>query len=513
MTGLTAQNAPAARAGLRAPLLSGRHSLAGVAEFGDDLALFLDSDAGALTRWFGPEASETLAADPARLRGLIDRDLVLIDRLLTAQLDAVLHHPRLRRLEGSWRGLDWLVERFEPGKRLKISLLAASWRELERDLSRAIEFDQSHLFRLIYENEFGHAGGEPFGLLVVDHEVRHRPAPRRPGGPAPIDDVVVMEALAAIAAAAFAPVVLTAAPGLLGVDDFADLVLSHDVTAQLAGPDYARWRALASREEARFLSVTMPRILARPPWSEHPGSLWYREHAPSARERTWFVGGYAFAATVGRAFAAHGWPADIRGVSIDRIGGGLVLDLPGEAFVFGERTRWERSPLDLALTDRQERDLVLAGIMPLNTLAHGGAAFASVHSLHATPPDAPGREPTAFLANRRLSAQISAMLCVSRFAHYVKIIGRELTGSLADAAAIERRLSAWLARYTNVNPGQSADGRARHPLVAASVQVREAPGRPGAYGCVIHLQPHHQLDDLSTTFRLVTGLGAPRAAA
>jgi type VI secretion system ImpC/EvpB family protein len=498
---------------LRAQLLSGRHSTRDVAGLGDDLAAFLDADAGAFARWFGPELAAAARVDPERLRGMVDRDLAVIDRLLAAQLDAILHHPSLQRLEGSWRGLAWMVERFEPGKQLKTAVLSATWRELERDLTRASEFDQSHFFRLVYENEFGHAGGEPFGLLVVDREVRHRPEQRRPGDPAPTDDIVVLAALANVAAAAFAPTIVAASPHLFEVDNFEDLVLSHDVTALLAGPDHARWRALTLREEARFLAATMPRILARPLWSAHLGSLWYSERAPSARERTWFVGGYAFAAAVGRAFAAHGWPADIRGVTSDRIGGGLVLDLPSEEFVFGERTRWERSSIDLALTDRQERDLVLAGVMPLNTLPQGDAAFASVHSLQTTPPDAPGRDPSPFQANRRLSAQISAMLCVSRFAHYVKIIGRELTGSLADADAVERRLGQWLAGYTNVSASPTANGRARYPLMSSSVRVRELPERPGAFGCVIHLQPYFQLDDLSTTFRLITGLGSTRAAA
>ena len=165
--------------------------------------------------------------------------------------------------------------------------------------------------------------------------------------------------------------------------------------------------------------------------------------------------------------------------------------------------------LDLSLTDRQERDLVLAGLMPLNTLPHGDAAFASVHSLQARLPDTPGREPSPYQANRRVSAQISAMLCVSRFAHYVKAIGRELTGSFSDAADIERRLQRWLSRYTNASQEASPDSRARYPLVSSSVQVREAPGRPGSFGCVIHLQPCYQLDDVSTTFRLVTGFTTP----
>ncbi|MFB0493650.1 type VI secretion system ImpC/EvpB family protein [Methylobacterium sp. OAE515] len=499
--------------GLRAALLAGRRGSAEQGGFGGALADFMETDAGSLDLWFGSDAAATLRRHPERLRGLIERDVVVIDRLLSTQLDAVLHQPRLQRLEGSWRGLAWLVARFAPDAPLKVRLLTATWRELERDVTRTTEFDQSQLFRKIYENEFGQAGGEPFGLLLVDHEVRHRPERRAPGAAAPVDDLIVVSALAEIAAAAFVPTVLAASPALLGVDRFEDLALSQDVTAALDGHDHARWRAMTRREEARFLCATLPRILARPPWSRELGSVFYTEDTPRSAERVWFVAGYAFAATVGRAFLSHGWPADVRGVGTDRVGGGLVLDLPDEHFVFGAETRWARASIDLALTDRQERDLVAAGLMPLNTLPYGDAAFASVRSIQANASEAPGRDPTPFQANRRISAHVNAMLCVSRFAHYVKVLGRELTGSLTDATAIERRLGQWLAGYTNLTAASSADSRARYPLVSSDVHVREMPGRPGAYGCVIHLQPYHQLDDVSTTFRLVTGIGSSGTAA
>jgi type VI secretion system protein ImpD/type VI secretion system protein ImpC len=498
---------------LREAMLTGRQSHPDSARFDEDLTGFLGAEEGALDRWFGPELATALRLDPERLRGLIDRDVAAIDRLLSVQLDTVLHDPRFQRLEGSWRGLAWLVQRFEPGRSLKVLVLSATWRELERDLARTVEFDQSNVFRMVYENEFGQAGGEPFGLMVIDHEVRHRPERREAGDAAPVDDVSVMTALAAVAAAAFVPVVLAASPALLGVDRFDDLVLSHNVTALLNDAEYLRWRAFVAREDARFLCATMPRILARPRWAAHPRSLWYEEHAPSVHERAWFVAGYAFAAAVGRAHLAHNWPADVRGVSTDRVGGGLVLDLPADDFVLGAKTGWGRASLDLALTDHQERDLVLAGVMPLNTLPYGEAAFASVHSLQARQPDTPGRDPSPYQANRRVSAQISAMLCVSRFAHYVKIMGRELTGSFTDATDIERRLQKWLSGYTNASQSPTSDSRARHPLVSSSVQVREMPGRPGSFGCVIHLQPYYQLDDVSTTFRLVTGFGAPAGEA
>jgi type VI secretion system protein ImpD/type VI secretion system protein ImpC len=508
--------AAASRPPLRIEMLSGCHAHPGNTETASALDCFLHDDRGALASWLGPEAAAAIRAEPHRLRGLIDRDIVALDALIATQLDAVLHHPRLQQLEGSWRGLLWMLRGFDPMMRLKTRLISVRWDELDRDLGRAGGFDQSSLFRLIYENEFGQAGGEPFGLLVVDHALRHRPSPRGAGAAAPVDDVSVVTSLSAIASAAFVPMVLGAAPSLFGVDRFEELALAQDVTAALDDDDHARWRALTHREDARFLCVALPRVLARPRWTtfpEHEGGLRYEEDAPTTGHRVWFAAGYAFAAAVGRAQATHNWPADVRGVATDRIGGGLVRALPEEAFMVGASSWWARPPLDLAFTDSQERSLAGAGLMPLNTLPFGDCAFTSVHSLQARTTDGAGRDPSGAVANRNLSAQINAILCVSRFAHCIKIIGRELTGSVSTAREIERRLQGWLSSYTNASQSPDADSRARHPLVSSRVTVHEHADKPGSFGCVIHLQPYYQLDDVSATFRLVTGFAAAGAAA
>jgi type VI secretion system ImpC/EvpB family protein len=501
-----------AAAPLRVDILAGRTARPGNGDLQSRLAAFLNWDRGALTAWFGPLLAAELGRDPDRRRGLLDHDIAALDALIATQLDAVMHHPRLQRLEGSWRGLAWMVERLDPAARVKTRILSTSWYDLDRDLAKSIEFDQSSLFRLIYENEFGSAGGEPFGLLVIDHEVKHKPDLRGLSDVAPVDDVSVLSALASIAAAAFVPIAVAAAPALLGVDRFEELALSHDIAAVLDDGEHARWRSLTTREDARFLCVTAPRVLARPRWTAHDlhdNGLRYDEYAPEARHRTWSVACYAFAATVGRAQSLYNWPADVRGVSTDRVGGGLVLDLPAEPFTLGPQTVWNRASLDLALTDKQERDLVMGGLMPLNTLPYGAAAFSAVHSLQARPVDPPGRPVSPVIANTRLSAQINAILCVSRFAHYIKIMGREMTGAFMTAGEIERRLQAWLAGYTNASQSPGADERARHPLVSSRVQVQDLPGQPGSFGCVIQLQPYYQLDDVSATFRLVTGFAAP----
>jgi type VI secretion system protein ImpD/type VI secretion system protein ImpC len=457
-----------------------------------------------LAEWFGAARAADLLERPDDLRCLIDRDIAAIDELISAQLDAILHAPRMRRLEGSWRGLAWLIGMTDSSARIKIRLLNLAWGELCRDLERASDFDQSNLFRRIYEDEFGMPGGEPFGLMVVDHEVRHQPAAH-----APTDDVSALAALAGLAAAAFCPMVLGASPALFEVDGFEDLAMTADPAAPFRAASHMRWRTLAPREDARFLCVALPRLLARLPWGDEAHCRFgfrYVEYAPDVASRVWMNAGYAFAACVLRAFANHAWPADVRGVQTDEEGGGIVTCLPTEPFATDPGHTFVRQAADVVLTDKQERDLVDAGLMPLSALPFGEeVAFSAVRSLQT-----PKRYTTdAATANARISSQINSMLCVGRFAHFLKVIGRDRVGSFQTADVIERRLQAWLANYVNSNLGGGRESRARYPLLAGRVSVTERPGKPGVFGCVIQLQPHFQLDDLSATFRLVTEIAAP----
>nr|WP_283949551.1 type VI secretion system contractile sheath large subunit [Limobrevibacterium gyesilva] len=497
---------------MRDAVLSGRFFGAAHGQIAEALAGFIaGAEARPLASWFGPTAAARLAADRDALRGAIDRDIAAIDASISAQLDAVLHADRLSRLEGSWRGLAWLVDGIEPAARVKVRILNVSWSEICRDLERAAEFDQSHLFRRIYEDEFGTPGGEPFGMVVVDHEVRHR---RMPGYAT--DDVAALSLLAGVAAAAFAPMVLAASPTLLEVGGFDELATVHDPAASFRGTEHARWRGLSSREDMRFLALTLPRVLARSPWPDDPAradGFRYCEYAPDVASRVWTTAGYAFAFAVVRAYANHGWPADVRGTETDQRNGGLVDELPAEAFSPEPRSVWVRPSLDVVLTDRQERSLVEAGLMPLSALPFGEQAmFGAVRSLQA-PAQFNGANAAAANANARISAQLNSMLCVSRFAHYLKMKGREMVGSFQRAEDIESRLQAWLSSYVNAGTGASQDALARFPLVSARVLVKERAGKPGVFGCVIHLQPQFQLDDVSATFRLVTDIVAPGAKA
>ncbi|GGJ15182.1 type VI secretion system contractile sheath large subunit [Neoroseomonas lacus] len=508
---------------LRARVLSGNFLGRSGAGGAEALAAFMaERSAGAsLGCWFGPRLADIIAHDGskdgradamARLEEAVDRDIAALDRLIGSQLDAILHDERLRRLEGGWRALHWLVDRVPFGARIKIRVLTARWAEICRDFERANEFDQSALFKHVYESEFGTPGGEPFGMLVADYEVRHAPGPG-----SPTDDITGLDGLAGVAAAAFAPAAIAAHPALLGFDNWAGVGAAADLTDVLRAADRTRWRSLQAREDSRFLAVLLPRVLGRAPWPDdatRADGFRYREYAPSAEARVWSSPAYGLAAAAIRAFAKASWPADVRGATIAReAAGGVIENLPSERLSGDPRAGTLRPPVEVALTDDQERQAVEAGFIPfigLELLPE--ASFAATPSIH-RPPRMSGETAVAANANQRLSAQFNAMLCVSRFAHCVKLMGRDMVGSFKTADDIQRRLQRWLQGFTNISAGGAGDSGARYPLREAQVEVREKPGQPGVFGCTVLLQPHYQLDEVGAAFRLVTDLQAARQAA
>jgi type VI secretion system protein ImpD/type VI secretion system protein ImpC len=495
---------------LREAVLDGRFFSSSQHENAVRLAEFIAEPRKVLIGWFGPEAAALLAADRDAMVAAIDRDIAEIDRMIASQLDAILHHARLRKLEGGWRGLAWLVARMNISGRLKLRILNVTWAEICRDLEKAAEFDQSQIFRRVYEDEFGIAGGEPYGLLVVDHEVRHRPGPG-----AMTDDVTAIASLSAVAAAAFAPLVIGASPALFGVDEFSDLSGVADPAAAFVAQEYQRWKNLGTREDMRFVAVGLPRTLARLPWNEtldrHRGFR-YSETAHGTDENVWSSSGYLVAACVMRAFAAFSWPADMRGYDIDRIGGGVVEDLPEPFFSIDPAYGLERPALEVMLTDRQERALVAAGLLPVGSLPFGGQALiGAARSLQVPNARFVGANADSAAANTRLSAQFNTMICVSRFAHYVKVMGRDMVGSLQTAQEIQKKLQTWLLKFSTSATSPGPDTMAKYPLRGASVVINEVPGKPGVYGCIIQLQPHFQLDDIAASFRLMTEIAAPGA--
>lgn len=428
-------------------------------------------------------------------------DIGTIDRLLNEQLNAVLHHPVLQKLEAAWRGLNYLVGEIGPGDNVKVRVLDISWREVARDIERAIEFDQSQLFRKVYSAEFGSPGGEPFGVLLGDYYVAHRPRPDQK-----VDDVRVLRGVAQVAAAAFAPFVAGAHPALFGDDDFGDLGRLVDLERVFRQKEYIAWNALRASDDARFVGVALPRVLMRRPYEYSPsrvdGFPFREDH--SAQDRSGYLWGnpcFAFGAVLVRAYAESAWLAGIRGVERGAPGGGLVTGLPGESFATDRRGVAPKPCTEFIITDSQEKLYGDLGFLPL---CHAPGTSMAVFYGTQTLQSAKNYDEVAARANARLSAMMQYVLCVSRFAHYIKVICRDLTGSYATAGEVETLLNDWLRNYATSSEEDSSERQAQFPLREGSVSVREVAGRPGVYTSVIHLRPHFQLDQMTASVKLVT---------
>jgi type VI secretion system ImpC/EvpB family protein len=460
----------------------------------------------ALRVWFGaalPEEKEQLVVR-------LNRDVAHIDQLLNAQLNAILHQPAFQRLEASWRGLEYLVHRVDaesdPG--LKVRVLNVSWRELERDFERSTDFDQSQLFRKVYDGEFGHPGGEPFGVLVGDYEVHPRVSPGHPH-----DDVGVIKAISQVAAAAFCPFIAAASPSMFGLDDFRGLENSLDHARTFQQTDYLKWRALRDTEDARFVGLTLPRVLMRLPY-EDDGSrvdhFQFREdvEGPDRSKYLWGNAAFAMAGTMVRAYAQAGWLADIRGVQRNIEGGGLVTDLPVHCFSTDAPGVAPKASTDVVITDILEKELSDLGFIPLCDCKDTNySAFYSNQSIQKSKKYDRQNATT----NAKISSMLQYMLCVSRFAHYIKVLGRDKVGSFTETEELERFLQNWIVRYVTADSEASPQVKAGHPLREANVQVRTIPGKAGAYQCVMHLAPHYELDELSATVRVATELAPGRS--
>ncbi len=438
--------------------------------------------------------------DP-RVHAQAVRMVAAIDRILSEQLDAIIHNPALQRLEALWRGVAWLVDGMGDDPKVKLRILDVRWSEMARDLERALSFDQTQLFDKIYSAEFGTPGGEPYGLLVVDHQIWHRT-----GGREKTDDMSVLGSLAEVAAAAFCPTILGVDPRMIGLDGFDELDLRQDVAGTLAGAEYARWERLRSQPDSRFLGAVVPRLLAR---SRYCGrdfprlGFVYDERIASAQDLLWLNGGFGLAQVAARAMRVHRWPAGIRGAIAANDGG--VIDGPARQYLHSDHHRVvARFAVENAISEEQEVALNASGLMAIRQLHLTGAvAFLNLPSIH-RPPDYDGE---AARMNAKMSAMLNYIMCVCRFAHYVKVMARDWVGKYTDANECQRLLQAWLSTYTTGNDDASPEMRLRYPLRQAQVTVSEMPGKPGTYGCEIAIRPHYQLDQIASEFRLTTVIG------
>jgi type VI secretion system ImpC/EvpB family protein len=471
---------------------------------GDLLDQFLEAPPWeALLHWLGPAFCCRRPALKRQIALRLTRDIGRLDALLTRQVNAVIHHPSFQKLEASWRGLHYLVRQTPEGENIKVRVLNITWKELTRDLERAIEFDQSQMFKKVYGEEFGTPGGEPFSVLLGDYEVRHRPGPDHP-----MDDVATLGSISRVAAAAFAPFIAAAHPALLDLTSFTELELPINLGKTFQQLEYLKWKALRDTEDARFVGLTLPRVLMRLPYKDDASRVdgfRFREdvEGPDRKNYLWGNAAYAFGAILVRAFSEHSWTAAIRGYERGVVGGGLVTGLPVHGFGTDRASVGVKCSTEAIVTDAQEKELGELGFIPLCHCQDTElSAFYGNQSVQK--PKVYDELPAT--VNARLSSMLQYMLCVSRFAHYVKVICRDKVGSFTGPSDCEDYLGNWLLKYTTSNEKAGMELKARYPLREGRVQVREIPGKPGNYMCVVHLRPHFQLDQMVTGVRLVTQL-------
>jgi type VI secretion system protein ImpD len=454
----------------------------------------------------GRQERGRLPTDARHVAMLVNRDVARIDQLLNEQVNAILHNPRFQRLESSWRGLRYLVERSDGVSNMQIRAIHATWKEISRDLELAIEFDQSALFDKIYSSEFGIAGGTPYTTIIGDYEIRHRPSNEHP-----FDDVGTLMGISQVAASAFAPFIAGVHPAMLGMDGFHSLERQPNLRRQFEQMEYLKWRALRHTEDARFVGLALPRILMRLPYlddAHESDGFVFREDVTAADGSgyLWGNAAWAFGGVLIRAFDDSGWFADIRGVTRGEEDGGLVVGLPVQSFRTDQPGVVQKSSVEVALADRQERELAELGLVPLCDCPDVEySVFYSNQSVQK--PRA--YDTTLATTNARMSAMLQYMLCTSRFAHYVKVIARDKIGAFADPQGLQSFLHSWIQRYVAPDPKMSAKDKAKFPLRQAKISVREHPGKPGSFLTDIFLWPHFQLDELSASVKLVTELVSP----
>jgi type VI secretion system protein ImpC len=425
----------------------------------------------------------------------IQARIAQIDRLISLQLNEVLHYPAFQKLEGTWRGIKYLIDQSETNDMLKIKVLNASKRELLKDLQRAPEFDQSALFKKVYEEEFGVFGGAPFASLVGDYEFGRGP-----------EDMELLERISQVASSAHAPFLTAANSDMLNLSSYTQLGAPRDLGKIFDSTEYAKWKSFRQSDDSRYVALTLPHILMRLPYGKDTKQIdaFDYEEAVDGSDHSKYLWGnaaYGLAARLTNSFAKHGWCAAIRGVE----GGGLVEGLPAHTFRTDEGDVALKCPTEVAITDRREKELADQGLVPLvHCKGTDYAAFFSVQTVNK--PKLYDKE--AANANARLSAQLPYILAMSRFAHYLKVMMRDKIGSFMSRQDCERFLNQWIANYVCADDDASQAAKAKLPLREASIQVSEIPGKPGAYRAVAFLKPHFQLDELSVSLRLVADLPA-----
>jgi len=426
----------------------------------------------------------------------INARIAEIDRLLSAQMNEIMHHQEFQKLEGSWRGLHHLVKNSLTGTMLKIRVMSVTKKELLKDFERALEFDQSAMFKKVYEEEYGTFGGAPYGALIGDYEFGNHP-----------QDLALLESLSQVAAAAHAPFISAASSEMFGWDEFSEMTEVRDISKIFDRTEYAKWRSFRESEDSRYVGLTLPHVLGRVPYgaaTKPTENFNYEEDVDGTNHKKylWSNAAYAMGTRLTEAFSMHNWCVAIRGVE----GGGLVDGLPTHTFETDEGEVAMKCPTEVAITDRREKEFSDNGFIPLvHCKGTDYAAFFATQSAN----KAKKYDTDSANANARLSTQLQYIFAVSRFAHYLKSMMRDKIGSFMSRQEAQIFLNRWISKYVLENDVAPAAQKAKYPLREARVDVTEVPGKPGCYRAVAFLRPHFQLDELSVSLRLVADLPPP----
>ena len=432
----------------------------------------------------------------------INQAISSIDATMSLQLAAIMHNADFQKLEGSWRGMHHLVMNSETGAQLKIRVMNISKRELFKDLDKAVEFDQSQIFKKIYEAEFGSPGGEPYAALFGDYEFSNHP-----------EDVDLISKMSQVSAAGFAPFISAASPKLIGMESYTELSKPRDLEKIFLDETYAKWRSFRESDDSRFTVLTMPRSLSRLPYGkstkvveefdfeevelDEKGDAKPVPHESYA----WMNTAYVLGARLTDAFAKFGWCTAIRGAE----NGGKVEGLPAHVFTADDGDKDLKCPTEIAITDRREAELSKLGFLPLCHYKNTDYAVFFGAQTAQKPKKFDRPEATA---NAAISARLPYIMATSRIAHFLKVIARDKIGSFMERQDCEEWLKRWIANYVSTDPHPSDDVKARYPLAEAEIKVEEIPGSPGSYNAVAWLRPWLQLEELTTSLRMVAKIPA-----
>jgi len=424
----------------------------------------------------------------------------LLDKKLGDQVAAIMHHPDFLKLEGSWRGLAYLVNNTITDTQLKIKVLNASKNDVAKDLAKATDFDQSDTFKRIYTSEFGTLGGEPFGALIGDYEFTSHPT-----------DVEFLTSMSSVAAGAFCPFISATNSKMFGLESFNDLSKPKDLQKTFESAEYQRWRSFRDRDEAAFVTLTMPRVLARVPYgaATRPIEEFAYEEAPKDtkgaekplqhEEYCWMNSAYVLGARLTDSFAQNGWCTAIRGAE----NGGKVDNLPSHMFMSDDGDMDQKCPTEVGIDERREYELSNCGFLPLVHSKNSDFAV-FIGSQSAQKPKK--YDTKAATENAQISARLPYVMATSRFAHYLKVMARDKIGSFMEVEDCAAWLDRWINQYVNSSPTATTESKLRFPLREARVEVKAIPGRSGAYNAVAYLRPWLQMEELTASLRLVANI-------